>query len=155
MKMSAAFKLAPLLPAIFRAALELGWARVIHLRITPAKILARNVAAGNNAAQHNATPEAAARLQPAYTSDIAETVAFVIPRVAARVPWRADCLIQAIAAQHWLAQKGLAARIVVGVDREGEGQLLAHAWLKLGERVITGGSNSRYQSLLGDHLAPR
>ena len=154
MKLSAAVTLAPLLPAIFRAALELGWARVIHLRITPAKILARNVAAGDNAALHAATP-AAPRLQPAHTSDIAETIAFVIPRVAARVPWRADCLIQAIAAQHWLAQEGLAARIVVGVDREGEGQLLAHAWLKLGERIITGGSISRYQSLLGDHLAPR
>ena len=154
MKMSAAFKLAPLLPALFRAALELGWARVIHLRITPAKILARNLAASNNVALHTATP-ASARLQPAHTSDLAETIAFVIPRVAARMPWRADCLIQAIAAQHWLAQKGIATRIVVGVDREGEGQLLAHAWLKLGERVITGGSNSRYQSLLGDHLAPR
>ena len=154
MKMSAAFKLAPLLPAIFRAALELGWARVIHLRITPAKILARNLAASNNVALHAATP-AAARLQLAHTSDLAGTIAFVIPRVAARMPWRADCLIQAIAAQHWLAQKGIATRIVVGVDREGEGQLLAHAWLKLGERVITGGSNSRYQSLLGDHLAPR
>lgn len=152
MKMSAAFKLAPLLPAIFRAALELGWARVIHLRITPAKILARNLAASKHVALHAAT-SASARLQPAHTSDLAETIAFVIPRVAARMPWRADCLIQAIAAQHWLAQKGLATRIVVGVDREGEG-LLAHAWLKLGERVITGGSISRYQSLLGDHLAP-
>ena len=154
MKMSAAFKLAFLLPAIFRAALELGWARIIHLRITPAKILARNLAAGNNAAQHAAT-QPAARPQPAHTSDIAETIAFVIPRVAARVPWRADCLIQAIAAQHWLAQKGLAGRIVVGVDHEGEGQLLAHAWLRLGERIITGGSIARYQSLLGDHPAPR
>ena len=74
-------------------------------------------------------------------------VAFVIPRVGAYVPWRSDCLIQALAAQRWLASRAIAAEICIGVRRPPDQQLDAHAWLKAGDTLVTGGDITVYTPL--------
>ena len=48
---------------------------------------------------------------------LALRVAWAIPRVAARVPWRSDCLVQATAAQRWLASKRLDCELHIGVKK--------------------------------------
>lgn len=78
--------------------------------------------------------------------DAALRVGFAIPRVAARLPWRADCLVQAMAAQRWLGRLGVESRLHVGVRKPG-GQLEAHAWLTSGDTVVTGGDASSYAPL--------
>jgi hypothetical protein len=64
-----------------------------------------------------------------------------------RVPWRADCLVQAMAAQHWLRRHGLESRIAIGVRERGEGPFEAHAWLMCGDIAVTGGDIREYVPL--------
>ena len=76
-----------------------------------------------------------------------ERIAYVIPRVAARLPWRTDCLVQAIAAKRWLARSGIVSRLHFGVPREKQPEFEAHAWLTVGERIVTGGDIDVYVPL--------
>lgn len=78
---------------------------------------------------------------------LVDRVAFVIPRVAARLPWRADCVVQAMAAQRWLGCAGIETRLVLGVPKEKLPDFEAHAWLTAGDRVVTGGDVSGYTPL--------
>ena len=73
-----------------------------------------------------------------------ERVTFVIPRAAARLPWRADCLVQAMAAEHWLGRAGIETRLTLGVPKDKQPNFEAHAWLSAGNRIITGGDVSCY-----------
>jgi hypothetical protein len=64
---------------------------------------------------------------------------------------RATCLVEALAVETLLAQGGHPARLRVGVAREEDGRLQAHAWVESGGRVVIGGSEKtleRYTSLL-------
>ncbi|MEO7248406.1 MAG: lasso peptide biosynthesis B2 protein [Novosphingobium sp.] len=71
-------------------------------------------------------------------------VAFAVPRMGSRVPWRSDCLVQAMAAQRWLASVGLASELFIGARHDGAESIAAHAWLKVGAIVVTGGDISPY-----------
>jgi hypothetical protein len=77
--------------------------------------------------------------------DIINRVAFAIPRAAARVPWRATCLVQALAAQSWLARMGIASELKLGARKVSGGRLDAHAWLEAGGRIVVGGDAEGYQ----------
>jgi hypothetical protein len=77
-------------------------------------------------------------------------IGYVLPRLSKRLPWRSDCLVQAIAGQNWLAALGLASEIQIGVERPAGKPFAAHAWLVHGGSVVTGGDISIYQRLLGD-----
>lgn len=98
-------------------------------------------------------PQADAVSRPVATLDIGqsalvERVAYVIPRVAARLPWRADCLIQAMAAERWLASAGIATVLTLGVPKDKRPEFEAHAWLSAGGRIVTGGDVSGYVPLV-------
>jgi len=83
-----------------------------------------------------------------HASAIAARVAFAIPRVAARLPWRSDCFIQAMAAQRWLQRKGIASTLTIGTRKDQQGAFQAHAWLICDEQIITGGDISGYVPLV-------
>lgn len=74
-------------------------------------------------------------------------IAILVPRLARRLPFRADCLVQAMAAQSWLARYGIATRVVIGVDSDNESGFSSHAWLLWGDDVVTGGDIARYQPI--------
>lgn len=74
-----------------------------------------------------------------------DRVAFAIPRMGARVPWRSSCLVQALAAQRWLARNGIATDLVLGARKSAGGDMEAHAWLKAGKRTVVGGEPGAYQ----------
>ncbi|HSG54385.1 MAG TPA: lasso peptide biosynthesis B2 protein [Paracoccaceae bacterium] len=119
---------------------ELAWARWKLVRVTAADIAELNAASAASG-RHGATPG-----KPDGTS--VARARYAVPRAAQLAPWRADCLVQAMAAQRWLGRLGIATRIVIGVDKtEGEG-FLAHAWLCHGEETVTGGDVARYTVLL-------
>lgn len=84
---------------------------------------------------------------PADPPDAAviDRIAYVIPRVGCRVPWRSDCLIQAHAAQRWLAHHAIPSRICIG-GRTREGRFDAHAWLVAGETIVTGWDNAEFDT---------
>jgi len=48
---------------------------------------------------------------------------------AGRVPWRAKCLEQALAAKMMLRRRKIANELYLGVKQE-ENKMLAHAWLQ-------------------------
>lgn len=85
---------------------------------------------------------------PPGAEALADRVAFAIPRVAARLPWRADCYIQALAAQSWLARSGVPSEIWIGVRRDRAPGFEAHAWLLHDGRTVTGGDHSGFLPLV-------
>lgn len=61
-------------------------------------------------------------------------------RNAARAIPGATCLTQALAAQFLLARLGYPSQIRIGVAKDSDGELLAHAWLLSNGSVVIGGS---------------
>lgn len=62
---------------------------------------------------------------------------WAIAAVASRVPWRADCLVQVLAADRWLSAFDVSAQVHVGVRDHG-GELAAHSWLTADGMIVTG-----------------
>lgn len=116
---------------VARAIWWLGRARLIHRRHDPAALLAR-------AARH--------RAMPGRNPELAVRIARAVPRAAARVPWRADCWVRAIAAQEWLARHRVGTALFIGVRKDAAG-FAAHAWLRHDGLTVTGGDFSSYHPL--------
>lgn len=119
------------------ALIALAYARSILHRTRPEDILARNGAARQHANQ--------------ITADLGQQcakIAFIVPRLAQRLPWRADCLVQAIAGQVMLSRRRVTSEIVVGTAKHPDGTFEAHAWLTCAGRVILGGNIARFAPLL-------
>ncbi len=66
-------------------------------------------------------------------------VGWAIRKLAISFPWDVKCLGQAVAGKWMLQRRGLASTLYLGVDRGGESWLEAHAWLRCGEEILTGG----------------
>lgn len=72
---------------------------------------------------------------------MAQEVSWAVGVIARRVPWDGRCLAQALAAMGMLRHRGLEGTVSFGVC-EGQGESAgfdAHAWLRLGSCVVTGG----------------
>jgi hypothetical protein len=76
--------------------------------------------------------------------ELVARVVWAIPRAAAVVPWRADCLRQAEAARVWLARNGLRGDLKLGARRDAHGRLETHAWLLWRGEVVTGGDTALF-----------
>lgn len=123
---------------ISRARRGLLWEALAFLavaRIAMACVPFRRIAAwlGTPGAESPATvtPEIAAT---------AEAIGWAVSALGPRVPWDGRCLAQALAAAAMLRRRGVEATVSLGV-REGESAgFTAHAWLRVGARVVTGGA---------------
>jgi Transglutaminase-like superfamily len=70
---------------------------------------------------------------------IADGIGWAVTALGRRVPWDGRCLAQALAATAMLRCRGVEGTVSLGV-REGEpAGFEAHAWLRVGSRVVTGG----------------
>jgi len=118
-----------------RAVFELARARIAFASISMREIQALNAA-------HNGgeIPESA--------DVLIGWIAYAVPRAAHRMPFRADCLVQALAAQRWLAAHGIGSSVVIGAERPDGQPFAAHAWLECGGRTVTGGETTQYTILL-------
>ena len=77
----------------------------------------------------------------------AHRVAHAVQVAARNVPWRAECLPQAIAAKRMLDRRGIPNALVFGA-RRADPEFEAHAWIMIGDAVVIGGEESRgYQVL--------
>ena len=70
---------------------------------------------------------------------LAQEIGWAIGCVARRVPWDGRCLAQALAATAMLRRRGLDGTVSFGADHGQSGELIAHAWLRFGPCMITGG----------------
>lgn len=126
-----------------------GLAELIRARLIFSRLEARAIPLRNrNAIQHSVRDIAISHAKLARIS-------YVLPRISDRLPWRSDCLIQAIAAQNWLLAKGGASEIQIGVENPKDGPFGAHAWLIHDGLVITGGDIEKYSVILADSSASR
>jgi len=129
---------------ILRGLIELARARIALRSLRASDIAAFNTQSAQ--AERETAPDA---------ERIAARVALIIPLLARFVPWRSDCVVQAIGARRWLAAYGLSSTIHVGFDRSEESIFEAHAWLVYDGAVVTGGEIERFRSLMGHEGAAR
>ena len=80
------------------------------------------------------------------------TASRALARAAARVPWRADCLIQALAMDRLLRRRGYSPQFHLGVARRPAGAFAAHAWLVCGGVTVSGGSAGGFSVMIGPEL---
>jgi hypothetical protein len=130
------------------ALVALARARLILYRTAPEDVVRRNAQAAAHAARRApaVTPEAAAQGRA--------RIAFAIPRVVLWLPWRADCLVQALAGQAMLKRRAIASTIAVGTAKSTDGGFEAHAWLICEGEVILGGDIARFEPLLESGTRP-
>jgi len=102
----------------------------------------RRIAATLGAPQRE-TPDAIA----AEDRAIAVAVSWAVQAAARHSPVEFVCLPQALTAQRMLRRRGIVSTLYLGVspDREKPGAIAAHAWLRAGDKIVTGESEARRQ----------
>ena len=106
----------------------LCWARLL-IRVVPFRWIA----------PHLGHPMAAS---PVLVSDaqreLALRVGWAVQAVARHVPLGFVCLPQAVAAKWMLRRRSLPSTLYLGLHRQEELKLTAHAWLRVGNQILTG-----------------
>jgi hypothetical protein len=74
------------------------------------------------------------------TADIREIrkISVYIRRIGNRLPWECTCLVNALAAKIMLRKRGVPATVYFGMARGEKKELIAHAWVKSGDFLVTG-----------------
>jgi len=87
---------------------------------------------------------------------IAEQVGWAVRGTAAHTPWESACLVQALAAARMLQRRRVASTLYLGAARNParREELHAHAWLRCGDLVLTGESESRNFPVVAKFRAP-
>jgi hypothetical protein len=81
--------------------------------------------------------EATANLTPDLTLELIQ-IGIAIEAVSKYTPWKSNCFAQALCA-HWiLKNRDIGHTIYFGVHKTGDDKLKAHAWLKVGSKIVTG-----------------
>lgn len=70
---------------------------------------------------------------------IINAVSWAVQRICSRTPWQSKCLVQALTAQKMLRKRKLSSTLYLGVNKKNEKNLNAHAWLRCGHFIVTGG----------------
>jgi len=87
--------------------------------------------------------------------DTVARVKWAVGAAARHVPWEAKCLVQAMAARAMLGRRGIDGTIYLGLARDEENQLQAHAWLRCGPWLITGGPGHGEYTVVSRFAFPR
>lgn len=58
--------------------------------------------------------------------------------VSTHTPWESKCLVKALTAQIMLARRKINSTLYLGVAKDEEKKLIAHAWLRSGMDIVTG-----------------
>lgn len=72
--------------------------------------------------------------------EIAAEIGWAVRCLARRLPWDSRCLAQALAATWMLRRRGLESTVTFGADRGDSCDFIAHAWLRFGPCLVTGGT---------------
>ena len=78
----------------------------------------------------------------------AERIAWAVRVVSRYLPGTRNCLVQSLAAQTMLARRGYSSHLRIGVAKDEEGRLKAHAWVECDGKIVIGGAGaSQYTAL--------
>lgn len=68
----------------------------------------------------------------------AHEIGYIVQRLSSWTPWESKCLVKALAAQIMLKNRHIPTTLYLGIAKDGTEKLLAHAWLRCGEIIVTG-----------------
>jgi hypothetical protein len=71
----------------------------------------------------------------------ASRVSCAIRVMSFHLPWECKCLAQAISGKMMLQKRKISSTLYLGMAKDENGVLSAHAWLRSGDAIITGGGN--------------
>lgn len=71
--------------------------------------------------------------------EIIRKVEWAVKVVCSHTPWQSKCLVQALTAQRMLKKSNMPTTLYLGVNKNGDNSLSAHAWLRCGHVYVTGG----------------
>ena len=54
-------------------------------------------------------------------------------------PWESACLAQAIAGKFMYERRGVPTQLYLGTRKDEQGELVAHAWLRVANTIVLGG----------------
>lgn len=93
---------------------------------------------------YNKTPES-------KTVDIVESrrIGRYIRHIGDRLPWKCTCLVNAVAAKIMLRRRGIPATIYFGMTRDESRKIIAHAWTKCGNFLVTGKDDAHEYKTVG------
>lgn len=95
-------------------------------------------------------PDTLPQALPAEAGNIIREVGWAVRAAAPKTPWKSACLAQALAGRWMLGRRGLDSSIRLGVAKDADGNLQAHAWLCAGDTILTGGAQARRFKPIGD-----
>jgi hypothetical protein len=72
-------------------------------------------------------------------ANVTRHVSQAVRLVARHTPWYSNCLAQAIAAKTMLRLRGIPSTLYLGATKDEDKELYAHAWLRSGDFIVTGG----------------
>lgn len=85
-------------------------------------------------------------LLPEGSIALGNEIGWAVRRAAFRLPGEARCLVQGLAAAALARRRRLPTTLYLGVARSKEDKLEAHAWVRCGDRVVTGrAGHTRFQ----------
>lgn len=76
-------------------------------------------------------------------------IAKAISTMSKYTPWNSKCLVQAYAAKQMLKRRGLPYTIYLGIAKDENKRLIAHAWVRCGTYYVTGGDGSKKFTITG------
>ena len=110
----------------------------IALRLVPFRRILRAITRQNPGLQSTDRVE-----QPTASAvETAIRVRWAVESVSRNSPARFVCFPQSLAAHTMLRRRGIPTAIVYGVGHSQNGQLIAHTWLALGDRIVVGREGS-------------
>lgn len=75
---------------------------------------------------------------------MSKIVGFHVNRVTEHLPLKRKCWVRALTARKLLMKKGICTTLYMGVGKDDDGNMIAHAWLRCGQRFVTGGNGDGY-----------
>lgn len=78
--------------------------------------------------------------EPEEYADYVRKVSRAVLCVCNNTKWESKCLVRALTAQKLLKKRELHSTLYLGVRQDEEGKMLAHAWLRWGKFIVTGGN---------------
>ncbi len=75
-------------------------------------------------------------------SEIIKRASYWIRRISPLLPWKCNCLPQAVTGRFVLKIRKIESTLYLGMSKDNEKKLIAHAWLKVGDIPVTGGRDN-------------
>lgn len=84
----------------------------------------------------------------------ARNVGWAVTSMSRFVPWDSACLAQAVAANWMLQTRHIPSTLYLGVAYDEHKEMLAHAWLRCGEVIVTGAPVHRQYTVVARFAGP-